>query len=373
MPKNEKTVAVYHTFVLPDGTKKKKKFYGHSMREAKLKRDKAISDFAKGSYLVSPNMTVAQYAEKWSILRNLDKEQKSRLNRHCTSLIGSLEVQQVVSSNIEECYNQTAGTSKSNIGKTVALIRAMFRSMLADRIISYNPCDTAKRPDGTDNERRALTKEEEKYFLQEIQNSLDQGRWYDIFWGIMYACGLRPGEVRALPLTNICLKDEPFIRVTQACKNKTQDIGLPKTKAGVRTVPIPDWFVPLLKQAISQRKSSSLFLFSNKNGKPVSHSVQKKRWAFFFNRMQVSAGAELYRNKIVSFSLKVGQDITPYYLRHTYCTNLVYVGIPEIVAMKWMGHDDPNMIRKIYSHVNEKIMKQSVERMNNFSPLENIS
>lgn len=59
-------------------------------------------------------------------------------------------------------------------------------------------------------------------------------------------------------------------------------------------------------------------------------------------------GAELERNKIIVS--KVSTDLTPYCLRHTFCTDLQKAGVPLNVAKELMGHSDIQTTANIYTH-----------------------
>lgn len=47
----------------------------------------------------------------------------------------------------------------------------------------------------------------------------------------------------------------------------------------------------------------------------------------------------------------LGKSYTFHNLRHYYCSVLIAEGVPELYAMKMMGHSTPNMIREVYGHI----------------------
>ena len=67
--------------------------------------------------------------------------------------------------------------------------------------------------------------------------------------------------------------------------------------------------------------------------------------------MDIEAGAALYRNKVIIHSPNIGQDLTPYYLRHTYATDLAERGVPLKTAQYLLGHATIAMTAQIYTHV----------------------
>lgn len=369
MPTTKKRYTEYLTVELPDGSKKTLRFTSVNRKTAKEKRDAAMRDYAAGVMVFSKKTAVQDYAAKWADQMQLRADDRSRLQRSCIDLIGGLELGQVRATNIRDCYATVAGKSKSLINKTCGVISRMFRCAHADELIPRNPCDLVARPAGTVKDRRSMNELEEAVFLELLQERVrDPRHWYDIALGISYACGLRPGEVRALTRSNIYLDaPQPQICVTQACKDKSREIGPPKTAAGEREVPIPLWFVPLLKAALAIAPPS-LWLVPGQDGGCLTYQTYTRRWGYFYREMQRQAGGKLYRNKLVAS--EIGNDLTPYCLRHTYCTNLACAGVQEVIAMRWMGHDDPNMIRKVYTDAsNHKLLTKSTAALNGFNPL----
>lgn len=62
-------------------------------------------------------------------------------------------------------------------------------------------------------------------------------------------------------------------------------------------------------------------------------------------------GATVYRNQIVTSM--VAEDLTPYVLRHTYCTDLQADGVELGVAKYLMGHADISTTSNIYTHTSD--------------------
>lgn len=360
--------SAYLTIRLPNGEKQQKKFYGKTKKEAQRKRDRARAEYETGLLVLNSRTTVSEYAERWGKQAKLSTDMQRRLKNYCTEIIGSLEIGEVRPFHIRSCFGELEGKSASLISKTCGVINRMFKMAVVDGLILRNPCEDVERPRGPAGKRRAMTEEEEKAFLEILKRRVTDGKhWYDIAFGITYACGLRPGEVRALTRTNVCMEEgKASIKVTQACKGKTREIGPPKTEDGNRLVPIPDWFLPYLRQAIKDAPPS-LWVIPANDGKCLSYQTLTRRWEFFLREMQMAAGAKKYRNKIVVSPL--GNDLTPYHLRHMYCTNLAYAGVSEVVAKTWMGHKDSKMIQEVYTDAkNTKLIRKAASQIKSFDP-----
>lgn len=64
----------------------------------------------------------------------------------------------------------------------------------------------------------------------------------------------------------------------------------------------------------------------------------------------------------------VADDLVPYCLRHTYCTDLQSAGVPINVARELMGHSDISITAKIYTHHSEidfDNAKQLINKLHN--------
>lgn len=71
-------------------------------------------------------------------------------------------------------------------------------------------------------------------------------------------------------------------------------------------------------------------------------------WRACKRAMDLELGAETVRNQIQEH--KVAADLTPYCLRHTFCTDLQAAGVPINVAKDLMGHSDIDITANIYTH-----------------------
>lgn len=57
------------------------------------------------------------------------------------------------------------------------------------------------------------------------------------------------------------------------------------------------------------------------------------------------------------------EDLEPYLLRHTFCTNCQAAGVPLNVAKELMGHSDISVTAKIYTHMVDEVFEQNRKRL----------
>ena len=107
------------------------------------------------------------------------------------------------------------------------------------------------------------------------------------------------------------------------------------------------------------------FVFFDTNSQPISKQRFERAWKSLLREMDICAGAKLYRNQIVES--KIDYTITPYFLRHTYCTMLCEKGVPLKTAQYLMGHASIEMTAEIYTHVTENMLESARLQINNTS------
>lgn len=80
-------------------------------------------------------------------------------------------------------------------------------------------------------------------------------------------------------------------------------------------------------------------------------------WNDFKTELDIMMGAKYEdrgqrKKKYIVLSV-VAEDLVPYCLRHTYCTDLEAAGVPINVAARLMGHANIQLTSKIYTHRSE--------------------
>lgn len=346
---------------LPNGQKKQIKVRGKSPEEVQEKYLRKKIEAENGLLVINSNTLFAKWVENWletykkpkvnsTTLRNC----KGILEKYFVSSLGHMKIADIKLMHIQRCINEMEGMSQSRINKAYNYICSCFQKAWENELINRSPCIGLEKPTAKQKEnRRALTEQERSLFLKTI-DSHHRGA----FFGIMYACGLRPAEARALTWFNVNLK-EKTVTITQAIQGGSTEIKEPKTAAGHRTIPIPDWFIPYLENL----PKNSLYVFpTQKTKKAMSEHRCSQSWKSFLRQMDLYAGAQTYRNKIIIHC--IDQKLTPYNLRHTYATMLAENGVDIKTAQYLLGHSDIRVTMNIYTHVSEKMLADAKEKIN---------
>jgi len=202
---------------------------------------------------------------------------------------------------------------------------------------------------------RSLTNYEREVFLEVCKTH------YAGVWAlVIYYCGLRPGETSALVWGDIDF-EKKLLNVNTAMESSTRKIKTPKTTAGIRQIPIPD---ELNDKLIKLQKTPREHVFMVSTGKPCKDDSLCLWWRSIKREMDIKMGAVVYRNKIIES--KIDPDMTAYYLRHTFCTDLQIMGVPLNVAKYLMGHEDVRTTANIYGHQTEEQTETARQKMNEY-------
>jgi integrase len=309
------------------------------------------------------NMLVKDWCNEWIETYKKEKVGEAQYRNYMTfiniinSQIGNYKLKDIKDSDLQKIINDKSGKSKSYIAKLRLTMKAIFKKAFKARPqhILYNPAEELILIEAEDTPRRSITVEERKYIL-ELAEKHYAGLWIKT---ILY-CGLRPNETRALDWNHIDFENKR-INVENAMKSSTTRIAAPKTKAGIRKIPIPDnLYNDFVK--IKKEPDSPVFL------KPLSKKRHDERsmqsmWNNFKRELDISMGATLYRNQIIES--KVAEDLVPYCLRHTYGTDLQDAGVPINIAKYLMGHSDISVTANIYTHISDMTLNESADKINN--------
>ena len=261
---------------------------------------------------------------------------KGIINNAILPIIGSKPIKAVTPLDITRVLNSVSDKSESYVQKVHLILRQIFSTAEDNDYITKDPTKRAKLPHTEPKEdRRPVTPYERELTLKTAKKHLDTG----LFFLIMLYCGCRPQEVAVLTLKDFDF-DRQVLHITKALKSDGT-IGKPKSKAGIRDIPLPSALADLIP-----RKQG--YICTNLRGGRLTQTSMRNLWHRFKRLMELEHGTKTFRNALVDPFLP--DDLTPYCYRHTYCTDLQDAGVPLVVASRLMGHSDVKVTAKIYTH-----------------------
>ncbi|MBO6285659.1 MAG: tyrosine-type recombinase/integrase [Bacilli bacterium] len=137
----------------------------------------------------------------------------------------------------------------------------------------------------------------------------------------MLLCSCRPHEASECKRSDVSiLEGVPVLHIRGT-----------KTANADRYVPMPDWFFDLIKNI---NEDEHIAVYSN--GCKITDENRWRLWRRFKEVAELNASSE---------------DLTPYCLRHEYCTMCARKGVDIRVAQRLMGHSSIELTANIYTHV----------------------
>lgn len=198
-------------------------------------------------------------------------------------------------------------------------------------------------------EKRPLTDEEKTAIHAAPFSDMEKAFVY-----ILYYTGMRKEEALALLPSDFDFKNMT-VKVSRVLVYDGNDAvineGMAKNKYSLRTIPLPDAAVPLLKDYV---QNCDGYLFCQVKGKGL---MSKTSYNKFWKRIR----------KALLPLAPSADTLTAHIFRHNYATMLYYSGVTPKMAAKLMGHKDTTMILKIYAHLDEQKEMAAVKLNNVFS------
>ena len=336
---------------------KKYEATGKTELEAMTKLAEKLSAVKRGEEIVSGSMTVNAWYKQWMELYKKPKGLTAKslamydekYNGYIRSSIGHMKLKDVRDVHLQRILNGEAGRSASHVKKLRMLLQEMFKRARQSRLIPYDPAELLSLPTVTKGRRRSITEEERTAILR-ISQHHRAGLW---ILTLLYT-GMRPGETAALTWADVDFEHNE-IHVHAAKESGNRTIKGPKTASGVRDIPIHKDLAWRLRNVKGKPFAP---VFPTGAGNFQNENSLRRLWTGFLRELDIYMGAEVYRNKIIHSV--VSEDLTPYCLRHTFCTDLQRAGVPINVAKELMGHADIQTTANIYTHRDNSTLHGSI-------------
>lgn len=266
--------------------------------------------------------------------------------------VGHLKLTEVRDLHLQTILNTQAGRSYSHVSKLRMVMQELFRQARRSRILLYDPAEGLQLPESVKGTHRPITNQERRHILALAQTH-PSGLWV---LTILYT-GLRPGETAAL-----LWKDIDFARneihVYKAVESGTRAIKAPKTPAGVRDIPMrPE----LRDRLLAARGAPESPVFPSARGGVRSANSLRRLWNAFARDLDLRMGAKVRDGEVIQHA--IAPDLTPYCLRHTFCTDLQRAGVPINVAKELMGHANISVTANIYTHRDQKVLHSNMAKL----------
>ena len=350
------------------GDKKWSYVYAPTLEELRQKEEVIQRDLLDGIDYAGGEITVAELVDRYINLRRGLKENSMRaygsaINRIHTDPFGSRMIRSVRLSDGKGWFGSLhdKGLKQNTIGILQSVLRPAFEMAVDDDMIRKNPFKF-KLSDVIPNDayvRSALTKAQQERYLQFIRDHGKDNYYDDIV--ILLGTGLRASELYGLTKADIDF-DRRCIHVRrQLCRTaeKPYFVTPPKTKSGIRNVPMTDAVYMALMRVVKARTAPKVelpvdghsgFLFLDKSGMPKVAMHLENYMRGLQARFEKAYGKPVPR-------------ITPHVLRHTFCTNVQQAGLDVKSLQYLMGHSNASVTLDVYTHSSFDSVERAFEQI----------
>ena len=359
--------------------------YGKTVSECRQKELKKRQEIEEGQYKSGKNLTVAEFFDRWiEAKRNTVKETTLRtdrilLDRMRITVIddagmkfGDMKLTKVEVQNIRDLQKalqkeiivkDKKGKEKKRKGMTtratndsIYLLKAVFKSAMIERVITWNPVEGVKPLKRTEEQardtiHRALSKEETKVFMKKAK---DLESDYIPLYTFLLNTGCRIGEAGAILPRDITKKGARICKTITRTECGGYEIGKEtKTAAGMRTVPLND----AARKAVEDQKQVNALFGSSKVialDKPIftaPHGGLLKSANVNYDIAKICEKAGIERFSVHAF-------------RDTFATRCVESNMQVKLLQEILGHTDIQMTLGLYAHAMDDQKEEQLKAVN---------
>ncbi|MFF4605763.1 tyrosine-type recombinase/integrase [Streptomyces sp. NPDC001339] len=369
--------------VKDDGTPDRR----HVSRKTRAEVTKVVRDLEKqrdstGVRKAGQTWTVKTWLTHWvesiaapNVGENTIDGYRVAVYHHLIPGLGAHRLEKLEPEHLERFYQkmQANGSAAGTAHQAHRTVNTALNEAVRRRHLSINPASIAKAPKVEEEEVEPYSVEEVQRLLIEAGKHRNTARWV-----IALALGLRQGEVLGLRWEDVDFEAGVLLvrrnrlrpRYKHGCGDKcgrkpgycpqkintrreTKDT---KTRAGKRTIGIPEQLLTLLRrhkeaQARERALARDLwvekgYVFTSPTGEPLNPNTDHHRWKGLLKAAGVREG-RLHD------------------ARHTAATVLLILGVPEAVVDRIMGWEPGKSarMRRRYQHLTGQVLQQTAAKV----------
>ncbi|MFF0658486.1 tyrosine-type recombinase/integrase [Micromonospora tulbaghiae] len=325
-------------------------------------------------------MLFGKYAERWRASRNDELTTRARdasiLRTHVLPRWSDVPLSRIDHLAVQSWVTELGGRrAPATVAECFRLLSSILRAAVRDRLIGVNPCEGVKVPSRRkkDTDGHVLTRADlTGRLLPAVPDR------YRALVALAGGTGLRWGECTGLRWESLDLdaKAVHVVRVAVEVAGTVTVKPYPKSRAGRRTVPVPDFAVDLLaahRNAFPSGPRGEVFtnssagplrrtLFRARVWRPslvragllgdvsrVGHFTWRGSWVDLEGVKQ-SAEFTTEREAVAHVAKMAPGGLRFHDLRHSYATELVSRGVPVNDVQAVMGHEKPSTTLNLYTH-----------------------
>jgi integrase len=270
-------------------TKRRKRKHFRTLAEARAWRQESQSAIRRGEVRLSTAPTLRDACEAMiegmrsgaipargghAYRAAVVRKYEATLRTYVLDDLGSRRVNEITHVDLLDHADRlrARGLAPNTVRRAFDPLRVVMRRAVQRGWISANPCSGLELPTGMVKPReRVLDPSEIAEMIEALADARDRA-----FWATAFHAGLRFGELRALRWEHVDLAASR-LHVREAMDDR-KVITAPKTKAGLRTLPITLHLrKPLVALRAERDGDPAAFVFGEINGSPLAHTSITRR------------------------------------------------------------------------------------------------
>lgn len=347
-----KSQSVYSWKLVPTDRVPKGKRDCVSLRE---KEQEIHRDLQDGIDTIGKKMTLCQLYAKQNASRSNVKESTKTGRKNLMEILkndklGARSIDTIKPSDAKEwaLRMKENGYAYKTINNYKRSLKASFYLAIQDDYVRKNPFDFALNTVIEDDTtpREALTEEQEEKLLSFVKSDRTYHKYHDAIV-LLLKTGLRISEFCGLTVSDLDFENRIINVDHQLLRNKEVGyyIETPKTKSGVRQVPMSDEACRIFQKVLEERGKAetividgySDFVFLNQKGYPMTGAYYTSTLGNLIKKYNKN-----HEDKL--------PNITPHILRHTFCTRLANRNMNPKSLQYIMGHSNISITLNLYAH-----------------------
>lgn len=251
------------------------------------------------------------------------------LRLHVLPDVGAVKVSKLRRRDVQALADRliAAGQDPSTVRNSLKPLAVIYRRAIRDGDVAVNPCLNLDLPAVRGKRDRIVSRDEAGEMISALRAD-DRA-----LWGAAFYAGLRLGELRALRWGDVDL-EAGVIRVERAMDQKGATIE-PKSRAGVRAVPVPKALRVLFAAHRLQRVGDG-YVFGSTLTTPFTPSAVLRRARLRWAKVE---------------QLKPFSDFGLHEARHTFASLMIDAGVNAKAITEYMGHSSIVITFDRYGHL----------------------
>lgn len=227
------------------------------------------------------------------------------------------------------------GASTGTQTRVISGIKAFYKYLLMEEIISQNPTELLESPRIGRKLPDTLSIKEVDLLIQSVDLSNENGQRNKAILETLYSCGLRVTELLDLKISNLYFK-QGYIKVLgKGNKERLTPIG----KEAIRQIQL---YLDNFRNHIPIQSGEEDVVFLNNRGHKLSRVM-----IFLIIKKQVELCG-------------LRKNISPHTLRHSFASHLVNQGADLRAVQEMLGHESITTT-EIYTHLDRSYLKKAIE------------